>query len=302
MNKRSGFTIVELLVVIVVIGVLAAITIVSYSGISSKAIEASIQADLNNAAKKLKLYYTEYGKYPDSIDASKCPIPVDSKYCLKSSSSNSYANYAGTSSTFYIEITNGSKCYSITDSSGPANTCNPVVGSVIIGAQTWAQTNLDVGTFVTNSTRQTNNGTLEKWCYDNNPANCAIYGGLYEWDEAMQYSTADGAQGICQSGWHIPRKTEIDDIINYLGATVAGLNLKTGGSTGYNGLLGGRHFDFINYTYIDKDTAGFFWSSTLQDAPSDQYWFFRLLDGWDQVTPSYASYDGTAMSVRCIKN
>jgi len=60
MNKKyfykSGFTIVELLVVIVVIGILATITIVSFNGINQKAIVASLQSDLSNAATTLKLY------------------------------------------------------------------------------------------------------------------------------------------------------------------------------------------------------------------------------------------------------
>lgn len=52
---KQGFTIVELLVVIVVIGVLAFITIIAYTGISQKATIASLTSDLDNAAKRLKL-------------------------------------------------------------------------------------------------------------------------------------------------------------------------------------------------------------------------------------------------------
>ncbi len=54
-NNTSGFTIVELLVVIVVIGTLAAITIVSYSGITQRATIASLQSDLEGASKLLML-------------------------------------------------------------------------------------------------------------------------------------------------------------------------------------------------------------------------------------------------------
>lgn len=54
-NDKSGFTIVELLIVIVVIGILAAITIVAYNGIQKRTYEATVQSDLANLAKKLEL-------------------------------------------------------------------------------------------------------------------------------------------------------------------------------------------------------------------------------------------------------
>lgn len=127
MVKKSGFTIVELLVVIVVIGVLAAITVVSYTGISQKAIIASLQSDLSNASKRLKMYQVEHGQYPTSLDSNYCPNPSDAKYCLKVSSGNSFDIYSYNSSvnnstnpqTFTLKATNGSKYYSISNDSGP---------------------------------------------------------------------------------------------------------------------------------------------------------------------------------------
>ena len=54
-KSSRGFTIVELLVVIVVIGILAAISVVSYTGIANRANQAVINSDLTNAAKKLEM-------------------------------------------------------------------------------------------------------------------------------------------------------------------------------------------------------------------------------------------------------
>lgn len=61
-----GFTIVELLIVVVVIAILAAITIIAYNGIQNRANDTAVQSDISNMAKKLQLYYTENGVYPDT--------------------------------------------------------------------------------------------------------------------------------------------------------------------------------------------------------------------------------------------
>jgi len=62
MNKtknESAFTIVELLVVIVVIGILAAITIISYNGIQARAQGAKIQSDLYNLEQAIEIARTK---------------------------------------------------------------------------------------------------------------------------------------------------------------------------------------------------------------------------------------------------
>ena len=74
LKKQSAFTIVELLVVIVVIGIIATIAFVSYSGITRKATESIIKGDLGNNMMSLKLYKSETGSYPTALDANNCPI------------------------------------------------------------------------------------------------------------------------------------------------------------------------------------------------------------------------------------
>lgn len=67
MKRQSvGFTIVELLIVIVVIAVLAAITIVAYNGIQSRAKASEASTALAQAKKKLELYKVDNGSYPTS--------------------------------------------------------------------------------------------------------------------------------------------------------------------------------------------------------------------------------------------
>lgn len=66
MNKRQnkGFTIVELLIVVVVIAILAAITIVAYNGITNQSRRASMQNNLQQTAKLIESYKIETGSYP----------------------------------------------------------------------------------------------------------------------------------------------------------------------------------------------------------------------------------------------
>lgn len=63
-KSTSGFTIVELLIVIVVIGILAAITIVAYNGIQNRAYDTTVQSDLNAIAKKIATESVDSGTYP----------------------------------------------------------------------------------------------------------------------------------------------------------------------------------------------------------------------------------------------
>lgn len=118
-KDNRAFTIVELLVVIVVIGILAAITIVSYSGISDRANAALLQSDLASNSKLLKLYNVEYGSYPITMDGN-CPSApnIDAKYCLKSSNGVTLL-YTGTASTFNLSATKNSKKFTTTQDSVP---------------------------------------------------------------------------------------------------------------------------------------------------------------------------------------
>lgn len=121
--ESKGFTIVELLVVIVVIGILAAITIVSYTGISQKAKVASLQSDLDNASKQIKLFQVTEpsGNYPI---ANVCPSPSATEICLKASGTNSYTytvSNGTTPKTFSLVATNDTTRYRITNDSTPVN-------------------------------------------------------------------------------------------------------------------------------------------------------------------------------------
>ncbi len=125
--KQSAFTIVELLVVIVVIGILAAITIVSYTGISNKAVASSIQSDLDNASKALKLFQVDNMAYPATISTNCSTNPTTAtpptNLCLKISSANNYVGYSANNSStiqsFLLIAGNGTTNYQVTNTTSP---------------------------------------------------------------------------------------------------------------------------------------------------------------------------------------
>lgn len=103
--KRSGFTLVELLIVIVVIAILAAVTVVAYNGVSKRAAVASLQSDLRQSADQLGSLQVDAGAYP--LTASFDPnsqlkhspdtyleyTSDGTTYCLTASSTKAQDNY-----------------------------------------------------------------------------------------------------------------------------------------------------------------------------------------------------------------
>ena len=63
-RKQSGFTIVELLIVIVVIGILAAIIITTFTGVQKKARDADRKSDINAIYSQVEVYFAQNSKYP----------------------------------------------------------------------------------------------------------------------------------------------------------------------------------------------------------------------------------------------
>jgi len=205
-----------------------------------------------------------------------------------------------------IATVNGHAC---TSSAPYYDTCT--YDSVKIGDQCWIKQNLNIGQYVTGATTQTNNSNLQKYCSGDNIGNCPTDGGLYQWDEAMQYSVVEGAQGICPDGWHIPTDAEQNTLDQYLtdspntcnanrintwDCVYAGTKLKAGGTSQFEGLrAGGRD---SGGSFYFRGTAAYFWSSSITGPDA---WARDLLTGYATVA---RSRDDCAFgfSVRCIQD
>lgn len=75
--RRAGFTIVELLIVIVIIAILAAITMVSYNGIQQRARDSSRSSGAETIQKALALYYVDNSSYPDACGGYNVGCTID---------------------------------------------------------------------------------------------------------------------------------------------------------------------------------------------------------------------------------
>ncbi len=295
MKRSRGFTIVELLIVIVVIGILAAITIVAFNGIQDRSRAAALKSDLTQVNKQLKLFQADNGRYPATVstDCSASPDSATNK-CLKVSSGNTISSYNSPSSGDNFNLT-------ISNAGGN-------LSYVLTSSQTWATKNLNVGTMIAGTATPSNNSTVEKYCYNDSQANCDTYGALYTWDEAMQYSTAAGAQGICPSGSHIPTDDEWKTLEVSLGMTQAqadatgwrgtdqGTQLKSGGSSGMSVPLAGYRSTAGSFTDLSANAT--VWSSSESGGSA---WGRYLYSG---VAPVYRdTYDEAfGFSVRCLGN
>src|SRR5258705_7810188 len=64
LKKQKGFTLVELLIVIIIIGILATLVIVTFSGVQAKARDSERQTDVNALNSHVQAYYAQHGWYP----------------------------------------------------------------------------------------------------------------------------------------------------------------------------------------------------------------------------------------------
>lgn len=114
-QTKLGFTIVELLIVIVVIAILAAVTIVAFSGIRQRASEASVKSELTQIAKQLGVLNVSDSQYPADIDSLKKSSTLTFQYTY----SNTTNDYCLTGSSYWAEFH-----LSSTDTSPQTGTCS----------------------------------------------------------------------------------------------------------------------------------------------------------------------------------
>jgi uncharacterized protein (TIGR02145 family) len=133
------------------------------------------------------------------------------------------------------------------------------------------------------------------WCYKNDPANCAIYGRLYDWATALN---------ACPTGWHLPDTTEWNTLEAAVGGAATGGTALMANSTlwssggagtdayGFSALPGGYKY-YISFTSIGN--YGAWWTAT----PSGS--FNAYMQGMDKANMGGDwVIQSNGFSVRCL--
>ncbi len=164
--------------------------------------------------------------------------------------------------------------------------------TVTIGTQVWMKHNLNIE-------------TGNSWCYDYDPANCEIYGRLYDWETALT---------VCPSGWRLPSDADWTTLTDYLGGeSVAGGKMKSTGTieagtglwydpntdatneSGWSGLPGGSRYGTGGFGYLGN--YGLWWSASERDAG---FAWGRDLGYNYGIVARGGSNKGNGFSVRCL--
>lgn len=197
--------------------------------------------------------------------------------------------------------------------------CHPVTyggvtyTAVQIGNQCWMAENLRIGTHIPSTQAMTNNGTTERYAYDDDQNNYTTYGALYQWPEVVSYNITGSnnqinIQGISPPGWHIPSDEEWRQLEMFLGmsqydATNTGWRgtiadqLKPGGGTGFNAQFGG--FLTASGYFADGQCFGYYWTSTGSGYTDAWY---RVFDAYNTGIKRELGGHLNALAVRCVKD
>jgi uncharacterized protein (TIGR02145 family) len=258
------------------------------------------------------MYYAQYESYPTTSGlnlTTGCPtLPNDdTNYCIKFNSGTTVTYKSDNSNSYDLTFTKNNLTFTVSQSGtiaagtpAPAEPTLPESDWITIGTQRWARKNLNVGTRINGNQEQTNNGganVVEKYCYNDDEANCTLNdnGGLYRWNEAMNYSTTEGAQGICPAGSHVPTDVEWTTLETYLGPTNIGTQLLPGGSSGLIIPLGGIG---NSGSFGGLSLSAYLWSSSEFNTSA----LGRYLQSSSGSVGNYNYDKAYGFSIRCLGN
>jgi len=174
--------------------------------------------------------------------------------------------------------------------------------------------NLNVGEMVRGFKDQKDDSKIERYCYDNDTANCDRYGGLYQWAEMMGFNDScntkscahliqENHQGICPNGWRLLTYDDFYIIVN-----------SNGNQDGVKGTRSTFGFGGSNDTGYSLVGAGYNWQHTFTRMNESTYWhypqegtlgdntsFVGCQSRTETTLCSQSTYKTNGFSVRCVK-
>jgi uncharacterized protein (TIGR02145 family) len=253
---------------------------------------------------------TDFPSGTGTIGGPNIPVPLDDVF----DTTIYYVTFNCSTGEYTFDNLSGYCPDSITDSRDGKK-----YATILIGNQCWMAQDLNVGMRIEASANQSNNQSIEKYCYNDDENNCNQWGGLYQWPELMGYLTTPGTQGICPDGFHVPTDAEYKILEGNVdshfgpGSTEwdktgwrgfdAGLNLRAtdwaGGTNafGFHAVPGGYYSQMAGY----NDGGACLNYQTSDSDISGNPWIRHLNGDFDEVTRSTnPSLDGCTL--RCLKD
>lgn len=248
LEKRAGFTFIEVIVTVAIISLITTLALISYSNVRIKSRDAARVSSINQLMTALQLYKYDTKSYPTAVVAGQPlragqityigTIPTNPQPRTDGGCADRDFHYAATNDGYMITMclaedtgslkkgvnicTNG-QCQPLADYRAHDEEGN-AYGAIQVGSQIWLSQNLHAktnpdGSCINGEQPPCAAGTMETekpYMCAVDPEECETTGGYYTWNAVMNGSTAEGARGICPQGWHVPSDGDWHQLESFL--------------------------------------------------------------------------------------
>ena len=137
-RKEEGFTLIELMIVVAIIGILAAIAIPQFASYRVKAFNSAAKSDLHSAQTTFEVFFNDNNKYPNATTVGTGTLTITdgtNSVSMNTSSTVYFGSKAGTNNATYRAATKhtaGDEIYTTTSSAPTIATVSDTAGDVMV--------------------------------------------------------------------------------------------------------------------------------------------------------------------------